>query len=51
MTTPRLAFSLLACTLVPLASAAEERDLKALFTRIVTITPSPIGVGPELARR
>ena len=35
----------------PLASQAEERDLKALFTRIVTITPSPIGVGPELERR
>ena len=34
----------------PLASPAEERDLKALFTRIVTITPSPIGVGPEIAK-
>jgi hypothetical protein len=32
----------------PLASPEEERDMKALFTRIVTITPSPIGVGDEL---
>ena len=32
----------------PLASPVEERDMKALFTRIVTITPSPIGVGDEL---
>jgi hemerythrin-like domain-containing protein len=35
----------------PLASPQEERDLKTLFTRIVTITPSPIGVGDELAQR
>lgn len=33
----------------PLASPEEERDMKALFTRIVTITPSPIGVGDALA--
>ena len=34
----------------PLASAQEEMDMKRLFTRIVTIAPEPIGVGPELAR-
>ena len=35
----------------PLASSEDERDLKRLFTRIVTLAPSPIGVGPELAAR
>jgi hemerythrin-like domain-containing protein len=34
----------------PLASFAEERDLNALFTHIVTITPAPVGVGPAVAR-
>jgi hemerythrin-like domain-containing protein len=33
----------------PLASLGEERDLKALFTHIVNITPAPVGVGPALA--
>jgi hemerythrin-like domain-containing protein len=32
----------------PLASAGEARDLSSLFTRIVTISPAPIGVGDEL---
>ena len=32
----------------PLASLEEERDMNALFTRIVTITPAPIGVGDAL---
>lgn len=32
----------------PLASPAQEHDLQALFTRIVTITPTPIGVGEEV---
>lgn len=32
----------------PLASLAEERDLRSLFTRIVTITPAPIGVGEKV---
>lgn len=32
----------------PLASTAEEHDLQALFTRIVTITPAPVGVGDEI---
>jgi hemerythrin-like domain-containing protein len=35
----------------PLASPDQERDMNALFTRIVTITPAPIGVGPPLAQR
>jgi hemerythrin-like domain-containing protein len=35
----------------PLASSQEERDMKALFTRIVTIAPSPVGVGDELAQQ
>ncbi len=35
----------------PLASVEEERDLQKLFTRIVSITPSPVGVGPELGVR
>lgn len=34
----------------PLASLEAELDLKRLFTRIVTIAPAPIGVGPELAQ-
>jgi hemerythrin-like domain-containing protein len=32
----------------PLASADQAHDLEALFTRIVTITPAPIGVGEEV---
>ncbi|MGZ5042176.1 MAG: hemerythrin domain-containing protein [Usitatibacter sp.] len=32
----------------PLASPTQEHDLEALFTRIVTITPAPIGVGDEV---
>jgi hemerythrin-like domain-containing protein len=32
----------------PLASPAQEHDLETLFTRIVTITPAPIGVGEEV---
>jgi len=31
---------------IPLATEAEKRDLRKLFTHIVTITPPPIGVGP-----
>ena len=32
----------------PLASLTQEHDLRSLFTRIVTITPAPIGVGEEV---
>jgi hemerythrin-like domain-containing protein len=32
----------------PIASRGEELDLQTLFTRIVTITPAPIGVGDEV---
>ena len=32
----------------PLASPEQEHDLQSLFTRIVTITPAPIGVGEEV---
>jgi hemerythrin-like domain-containing protein len=32
----------------PLASADQVHDLESLFTRIVTITPAPIGVGDEV---
>lgn len=32
----------------PLASPNQEHDLETLFTRIVTITPAPIGVGDEV---
>ena len=35
----------------PLASPREERDIRTLFTRIVTITPNPIGLGPGIAQR
>ena len=30
----------------PLAAAREEQDFEKLFTRIVTLAPPPIGVGP-----
>jgi len=30
----------------PLAAAREEKDFEKLFTRIVTLAPPPIGVGP-----
>ena len=30
----------------PLAAAREEKDFDTLFTRIVTLAPPPIGVGP-----
>ena len=32
----------------PLASPEQEHDLQSLFTRIVTITQAPIGVGEEV---
>lgn len=32
----------------PLASPEQAHDLETLFTRIVTITPAPIGVGEEV---
>jgi hemerythrin-like domain-containing protein len=32
----------------PLASPEQEHNLETLFTRIVTITPAPIGVGEEV---
>jgi hemerythrin-like domain-containing protein len=32
----------------PLASAGQAHDLDSLFTRIVTITPAPVGVGNEI---
>lgn len=33
----------------PLASERETQDFQRLFSRIVSLAPSPIGVGPELA--
>jgi hypothetical protein len=30
----------------PLTAAREEKDFEKLFTRIVTLAPPPIGVGP-----
>lgn len=33
----------------PLASGREERDFEKLFTRIVSLAPPPIGVGPALS--
>ncbi len=30
----------------PLAAERDEKDLDRLFTRIVSIAPPPIGVGP-----
>lgn len=33
----------------PLASERESQDYQKLFSKIVSLAPSPIGVGPELA--
>ena len=33
----------------PLASERENQDFQKLFSKIVSLAPSPIGVGPELA--
>ena len=35
----------------PLAGEGDERDLRKLFTHIVAITPSPVGVGDPLPKR
>jgi hemerythrin-like domain-containing protein len=35
----------------PLEGPGDERDLRKLFTHIVTITPAPLGVGEPLAER
>ena len=35
----------------PLEGPGDERDLRKLFTHIVTITPAPLGVGDPLPRR
>jgi hemerythrin-like domain-containing protein len=35
----------------PLAEERDTRDFQELFTRIVSLAPPPIGVGPQAARR
>ena len=35
----------------PLAEERDTRDFQELFTRIVSLAPPPIGVGPQTARR
>jgi branched-chain amino acid transport system ATP-binding protein len=35
----------------PLAEERDTRDFQKLFTRIASLAPPPIGVGPQAARR